>query len=51
MASNLTYIEMRYVKVEKLMNETLFLHENIIVMRVVYPKFFCRRLVGQHIEE
>lgn len=32
------------------MNDAV-LHENIMVMTVVYPKFFCIRLVGQHIEE
>lgn len=32
------------------MNE-MHLHENTVVMRVVYLILFCRRLVGQHAEE
>lgn len=51
MAGNLTSVEMHMSKLKKLMNEAHLFHENIMLMRVLYPKFFCRRLVGQHIEE
>ena len=30
------------------MNKAHLLYENTMLVKVVYPKFFCEKLVGQH---
>lgn len=37
-----------YVRTGKLMNEAHLLREDTMLVRVVYPKFFCEKLLGQH---
>lgn len=37
-----------YVGTGKLMNEAHLLHEDTMLVRVVFPGFFCEKLLGQH---